>query len=52
METGGGTDEDAQMNQITVAMVAAGISVVVGFLCAPGRDDWRRLLAYARRRSR
>jgi hypothetical protein len=40
------------MHEITTAMVAAGVSVVVGYHYAPGRDDWRRLLAYARRRSR
>jgi|tagenome__1003787_1003787.scaffolds.fasta_scaffold17456739_2 hypothetical protein len=38
------------MNEIAQAMVAGGVGVVLGFVYAPGRGDWRRLLAAARRR--
>jgi hypothetical protein len=30
-------------------MIGAGVGVVLGYLYAPSKRDWRRVVAYARR---
>jgi hypothetical protein len=31
-------------------MLAGGVGIILGYVYAPSRSDWRRVLAYARRR--
>jgi hypothetical protein len=43
--------DDLAVNELAQAMVAGGVGVILGYLYAPSKSDWRRVLAYARRRS-
>jgi hypothetical protein len=40
-----------RMNELAQAMIGGGIGVVLGYLYAPSRREWRRAVAYARRRA-
>jgi len=38
------------VTELAQAMLAGGVGIILGYVYAPSRSDWRRVLAYARRR--